>query len=200
MNYSSITQKKCKCGCDKFPTLSFSGWNKACAPQEVLDRLDQKQKRKNAVKKVVSKLRNEAFAEGNFNDANLQNLKNDLDWVISRYVRMLYSDERGICQCYTCSTTKHYSFMQCGHYVPRGSMQTRFMLKNLRPQCPTCNEIKSGNLEVFTERLELEEKGITEYLKKLSREPFKWGRDELKQLLIDFRAKLRFIETKFKTP
>lgn len=59
MQYSSIQKKHCKCSpdCVLWPDISFEGFSKLHAPQEVLDRLDKKQKRKNAVKKDLTKLR-----------------------------------------------------------------------------------------------------------------------------------------------
>lgn len=58
MSYSSITRKGCKCGKPNcYPDISYEGYNHNCAPQEVLDRLETKQKRKAAVKKDLSILR-----------------------------------------------------------------------------------------------------------------------------------------------
>lgn len=88
MSYSSITRKTCKCGCTNMPTISYEGYYHQHAPKEVLDRLEVKQKRKNAVKKVGTKLRSEAYAEGNYDEAERQYLIHDLDYVHSRIVRM----------------------------------------------------------------------------------------------------------------
>ena len=175
--------------------LTCHGRNKAEEQQK-------KANQRTAARNTGFKLRNglaESKGTKQYEDASLQALKNDLDFVVSRYIRMLYSNERGLCQCYTCSTIKHFSLMQCGHFIPRSNMATRWLTKNLKCQCPTCNETKHGNLEVYSQRLEEEETGIVEYLKELSRETQKFGIDELKQMLYDFRAKLRIIETKFKT-
>lgn len=30
-----IKQKKCKCGCDKYPTIGFRGYNYRCAPEDI---------------------------------------------------------------------------------------------------------------------------------------------------------------------
>lgn len=148
----------------------------------------------------LRQLGNKQVANGNYFEAERQALMNDLDFVVSRICRMTYSDSNGQCQCYTCPTKNHFSLMQAGHYVGRANTQLRFDLKyNIRPQCKICNEAKHGNLDIFTERLEQEEKGITEQLKQIAREPYKWTREELKMLLIDFRTRLRTIETKFKT-
>lgn len=32
---TAIKKKKCKCGCDKFPTIGFAGYNYFCAPEEI---------------------------------------------------------------------------------------------------------------------------------------------------------------------
>ncbi len=161
-----------------------------------------KAKKRVAARNTGFKLRNglaESKGTEDYFMAERQALINDLDFVVSRICRMMGSDERGLCQCYTCPTKRHFSLMQAGHYVSRKFTQTRFDLRwNLRPQCPTCNEAKHGNLEVFAQRLEEEQKGIVEWLIEMSREPYKYSRDELKTLLIDYRQKLRIIETKFK--
>lgn len=197
-----IKRKGCKCGKDKcFPTISYEGWNVGCAPQEVLDRLDKRQKRKNANKKVVSKLRNEQYAEGNLEDAERQYLINELDFVFSRIVRMsaAVSDKYANCSCYTCGIGKHWSLMQCGHFIKRGNTEIRWSFQNGKVQCKHCNENLDGNLEVYEQKLNAEYEGLPEQLRERAREPYKWTRDELKQLLIDLRSKLRIIETKFKT-
>lgn len=162
-----------------------------------------KSNRRNAARRVGFKLRNSEIppiATEEYGQAERQNLINDLDYVASRICRMIGSDDKGICQCYTCPTKRHFSLMQAGHYISRKFTQLRFDLRwNLRPQCPTCNEAKHGNLEVFAEKLEQEQTGITAWLQELSREQYKYSRDELKTLLIDMRQKLRIIETKFQT-
>lgn len=179
------------------PTISYEGYYHQHAPKEVLDRLEVKQKRKNAVKKVGTKLRSEAYAEGNYEDAERQYLIHDLDFVHSRLVRMTAADERGMAYCYTCDRKQHWSLMQLSHFIKRSNTITRWDSKANRCCCQYCNETLGGNLEVFAQRLNDEEKGLAERLTELSREPYKWGRDELKQLLIDLRAKLRLVETKF---
>jgi len=201
MQYSSLQRKLCKCGeCTMMPTISYEGYYHQHAPQEVLDRLDKKTKRKNAVKKVVSKIRNEAFAAGEFEDASVQQLKNDLDYVHSRIVRMTAADARtGLANCFVCGRLQHWTLCQLSHFIPRANTLTRWDSKANRCSCKYCNENLGGNLIVFAKKLNEEEAGLAERLSEISREPYKWTRDELKQLLVDQRAKLRIVETKFKT-
>ena len=57
MQYSSIVKKNCKCGCGMMPTLGFEGYFHQHITDEVRGRLEVKAKRKNAVKKDLTKLR-----------------------------------------------------------------------------------------------------------------------------------------------
>ena len=166
------------------------------APQEVLDRLDKKQKRKNAVKKVGKNLRKAEFEEGNFEDASVQALKNDLDFVHSRLVRIMAADERGLAHCFTCDKVQHWSMMQLSHFIKRANTLTRWDSRANRCCCKNCNENLDGNLKVFAERLNAEQPGLADQLNEIAREPYKWGRDEMKQLLTDLRAKLRLAESR----
>lgn len=197
MAYSSIIQKPCKCGCGSMPTLGFQGYFSGCRPDLVAAKIKKQNNRQYQKGKLNKEVR-EQLQNGDYDKAERQALMNDLDFVFSRITRIMGSDERGMCQCYTCPTVKHYTLMQCGHYESRKNTQIRWSFTNSRPQCQVCNEVKHGNLEVFTANLETEQPGITEQLKEMAREPFKWGRNELKQLLSDLRQRLRLIETKFK--
>ena len=156
----------------------------------------QKQVEKANLRNRVRGLRGHQVESGNEQAASRQNLINDLDYVFSRIVRLRAADEHGNCQCYTCPTKNHWSLMQCGHYVPRGNMALRFSFDNTRVQCKSCNELKSGNLSVFAERLDREQAGLSESLANEAKIVFKYGLDELKVMLIDFRAKLRLLEAK----
>lgn len=134
--------------------------------------------------------------EQNTEDESFRNLIDDLDLVFSRYIRLIYSDNEGNCECYTCNKMQHYTILQCGHYIPRASLMTRFLEQNCRPQCKECNEYKSGNLEHFTEKLENEQIGITYWLLEQSRQIIKPTRDEIKHLLNEYKNKLKIITLK----
>jgi hypothetical protein len=135
---------------------------------------------------------------GNEEAADRSALIQDIDYVFSRIVRLRAADEHGNCVCYTCGSKKHWSMMQCGHFVKRGNMGLRFNFRNSRVQDKHCNEILDGNYEVYRQKLEEEQPGLAEQLEQEGREPFKYYTDELKQLLIDLRNKLKPLEAKFK--
>lgn len=83
-------------------------------------------------------------------------LKKKLDAVISKYVRLKYSDKNGMVSCYTCGVRKHYKEMQNGHWIPRNHTCTRWDLNNLRPQCVGCNVYGGGKFDEFAVKLEKE--------------------------------------------
>lgn len=77
-------------------------------------------------------------------------LKKILDTLISEYIRRSYADSRGYVSCVTCGKYMPWQESQCGHYISRVYLATRFMEQNLAPQCVGCNIFKSGNMPSYT--------------------------------------------------
>jgi hypothetical protein len=120
-------------------------------------------------------------------------LSDDLDILFSQQVRLTYADEHGMVKCFTCDTVKHWKQMDCGHFISRAKMPTRYSVKNCRPQCKECNRHNNGEEKVFAERLEAEEPGIVEILKEQSREVQDFGREELKVMIGDTTRKVKLL-------
>jgi hypothetical protein len=150
--------------------------------------------------KLKSKVIGLAADANNEEPASLNNLISDLDYLVSRYVRLVASDENGIAQCYTCPKQQHWSLMDAAHFIKRSNLQFRFDVKwNLRCSCKNCNEFEeTEHLKVFAEKLEEEQNGIVEWLTEESRKVYKPTQDELKGMIIDFRKKVLILEQKFK--
>jgi hypothetical protein len=129
---------------------------------------------------------------------SLQNLISDLDSIFSLYIRIRDSDENGLCKCITCSHTGNYKTFDAGHYIHRSDLNTRWHPKNVFAQCKKCNQFKDGMSLKFAEVLEEIEKGITEYLYYISKQIWKPTKDELKELIIEYRFKLNEIKRKIK--
>lgn len=128
--------------------------------------------------------------------AERQMLIHDLDFVFSRYLRIREANIMGIVSCYTCDKKSHWSKMQLGHFIKRGETLLRWDSRNARVQCPNCNCLLHGNMDVYTERLDKEHPGLPDQLKEESRDVNKFSREEMKQLLIDLRYKLKLVEGK----
>jgi len=174
-----------------------------CRNSQKAEELLSKQKKRTAARNTSFKLRNTeiaGIATEEYGMAERQALIHDLDYTHSRLVRMMAANERGIAYCFTCDRQLHWSLMQLSHFIKRQNTLTRWDLRANRCCCKHCNETLDGNLEVFAQRLNEEQSGLAEQLQEIAREPHKWGRDELKQLLIDQLQRLRLIETKFKQP
>lgn len=179
------------------PTLGFKGYFSGCRPDLMAEKI-KKQNNRQYQKGKLNKAVREQLQNGDYELAEKQALINDLDFVHSRIVRMTAADKKGFAECFTCGRIQHWTFMQLSHFIKRANTLTRWDFRANRCCCKLCNETLGGNLEVFAKRLNEEHPGLAEQLTEIAREPYKWGRDELKQLLIDMRSKLRIIEAKFK--
>lgn len=176
---STIIRKKKKCKTCQALTYIFSHGNcKECSTIV-------------STNKRVEKYQDELETE------SIQNLISDLDVVMSQYIRNKYADNKGIVGCFTCSKKLPIAEMTNGHYISRSHYGLRFLPENLRPQCYHCNGKHETDTEPFRQALERENKGITEYLERLAREVYKPTRDELKELLIEYRYKLNDIKKKY---
>ena len=122
--------------------------------------------------------------------SNRKTLVNSLDTIVSKYVRLYYSNERGKVRCYTCGLLKNWNELDCGHFIKRANIQTRWDLDNLRPQCVNCNRYKSGNYEIYEKKLrkELGEDKYNQLIQK-SQQNTKISTVEL-EILLDERKKL----------
>lgn len=79
----------------------------------------------------------------------LSKLKKKLDKVFSLYIRSKYPKN-----CYTCGRTN--VVLQCGHFISRNHLITRWNENNCRPQCVGCNIWGGGKPLDFEENLKAE--------------------------------------------
>ena len=82
----------------------------------------------------------------------LAKLKKDLDKIFSLYIRTKYA-KNGVVKCYTCGKMGEIKKMQCGHFVSRQYLATRWDENNTRVQCWGCNGFGGGRLLDFEENL-----------------------------------------------
>ncbi len=80
---------------------------------------------------------------------SLSKYKKALDAVFSKYIRAKYGTT-----CYTCKATG--KTLQCGHFVSRQYLATRWDEDNCRPQCVGCNIWGKGKPLDFEEYLKEE--------------------------------------------
>lgn len=106
-------------------------------------------------------------------------LKKELDKVFSIFIR---KRDKGV--CISCGVKKDIKEMQCGHYISRGNMSTRWDEENCYCQCVSCNVFKNGNYPAFT--VALQRKFGDDFPKKLYKRGKKvkqWTTKEIKELI-----------------
>lgn len=130
-------------------------------------------------------------------DESLVNLSNDLDFVLSQYIRYKNADKDGNCTCFTCGVVLPIKKMQNGHYKKRTHKATRFLEQNCRCQCEKCNNLHNTDETPYKNALEAEYAGITDWLDEQAAMVYKATRDELKQALIEYRGKLEMLKRKY---
>lgn len=85
--------------------------------------------------------------------SNRQKLIRELDRVTSLYVRSKDADRFGFNYCYTCGGKYQWKLMDCGHYIKRRYLHTRWDLDNVHVQCQVCNRNLGGNYGVYERKM-----------------------------------------------
>lgn len=78
-----------------------------------------------------------------------ETLKKKLDAVFSEYIRLRDTRENGMFTCISCNRILPYEQADCGHYINRKHMATRFSEKNCNAQCRSCNRYDEGNMQGY---------------------------------------------------
>jgi hypothetical protein len=133
-----------------------------------------------------------------FETESISNLIEDLDAVYSKYIRIKYSNEKGLVRCFTCNCEKRYQDMQLGHYASRQHLNTRYMEVATRVQCVGCNCLASGNLKVFAQKLNEEQAELAAWITEQSHVIWKPSHEELKGMIAEYRNKLKVVQLKLK--
>lgn len=77
------------------------------------------------------------------------NLKARLDREFSLYVRLRDTMPNGYFRCISCGQLKPFGQADCGHYINRQHMSTRYDEMNCNAQCRKCNRFMEGNMSGY---------------------------------------------------
>lgn len=80
------------------------------------------------------------------------NLMLKLDREFSVFIRGRDS-KNGYFKCISCGKIKPYDQADCGHYINRRHMSTRFDEMNCNAQCRHCNRFDEGNIQGYRKGL-----------------------------------------------
>ena len=75
-------------------------------------------------------------------------LRAKLDKVFSEYIRKRDTRD-GVFKCISCGQILPYEQADCGHYINRKHMSTRFDEMNCNAQCRSCNRFDEGNIQGY---------------------------------------------------
>lgn len=82
-----------------------------------------------------------------------QDLVKKLDKVFSLYIRLRDVMPSGLFRCISCGKIKPYEQEDCGHYISRTHMATRFDEDNCHGECRSCNRLSSDHLIGYRKNL-----------------------------------------------
>lgn len=126
---------------------------------------------------------------GRLKSPTYASLKNKLDKVFSEWTRRSQS----VPLCISCGSIKDsWKELQCGHFVSRVRLATRWHPENCHPQCGACNVLRRGNPIGYSQYL-LKRYGpnIFAELDEMSRRSVKFTRSDLARLIEEYQGKLR---------
>ena len=119
-------------------------------------------------------------------------LKRKLDKVFSEWIRRRYANSSGIALCVSCGSVGHWKSMQCGHFVSRVRLATRWDGENCAVQCARCNIFLRGNAVGYARWLENRYgPDIFARLDDKSRQSVKFTRADLQAMIDNYAEKLK---------
>lgn len=107
--------------------------------------------------------------------------KAKLDSIFSQFIRLRGCNEEGWGNCYTCGCLRHYKEVDCGHFITRAKLATRWKEENSQFQCKQCN-MNGGQQYVFGKNLDEQYgEGTAEAILLESNQNKKWTVEELEE-------------------
>jgi len=114
-----------------------------------------------------------------------------LDTVFSHYIRMRHANVNGYVECVTCGKHDHWKSMDCGHFMSRKFMSTRWHEDNCQVQCKSCNVFRYGEQYKYSIWLGQEK---AEELHQLSRQTLKLLEYDLLDLINIYQEKVEVLK------
>lgn len=97
----------------------------------------------------------------------------------------------GIVECVTCGKKDHWKNMDCGHFMSRKFMSTRWHEDNCQVQCKACNVFRYGEQYKYSLWLGSQK---AEELHQLSRTTLKIMTHELEDMINIYKEKVELLK------
>ena len=114
-----------------------------------------------------------------------------LDTIFSHYIRMRNANRNGYVECVTCGKQDHWKSMDCGHFMSRKHLSTRWHEDNCQVQCKACNVFRYGEQYKYSIWLGQEK---AEELHQLSRQTLKLYDYDLLDLINIYKEKVEVLK------
>jgi predicted nucleic-acid-binding Zn-ribbon protein len=174
-----------------------SGFKKKPLKNKSIELKKEASKKKHLVQKKKRNLRRKQIRKTSSNPLSREIKLCDL--AFSQMIRLSNADQNGIVKCYTCSYRGFWKkdSVECGHFRGRTHMNTRWLRLNVACQCTRCNQLKSGNLEVYEKNLIRDHgPGIISYLDRESKKVTKLTVERVKNLKEYFESEVIKLKNK----
>lgn len=129
---------------------------------------------------------------------SLPSLMHDLDGHFSRFIRQR-DTVNGKVICFTCGKKMSFQEAQCGHFIDRDQMPTRYDEQNCHAVCEFCNCMDDTHYERYSMAM-IQKYGIMAVrdLKQKSRSLQKFMRHEIEELIEYYKSENRLGKTAVK--
>jgi hypothetical protein len=120
-----------------------------------------------------------------------------LDIVFSKYKRLSALTSQGYIRCFTCGGFFTLRQIDCGHYIGREHMGTRWEERNTAPQCHTCNRFREGQKDIFAQNLQKKYGiGILEWLNDKKNKITQFSSNDLEDMIEEYKTKIKNLGNK----
>jgi len=120
-------------------------------------------------------------------------LKKEAWDLLSKIIRLKYADDNGNCSCVSCGTTRHWSQLQAGHFIPKAKGNSVYFLEsNIHPQCVHCNMFQDGNLTPYTLfMIDTYGRDEVERLQNIAKEKLKISSNDYEDMIVEYKSRLK---------
>ena len=178
--FKEVACKTCGVACK-------SGKRGLCEKHYNLEQLAKaKAKEKLEKVKIKKKIAREKKAD------SVSKLRDKLDTVFSKFIRLRDTDKHGVGYCIDCNERVIWKHLQCGHFMSRRIMSTRWDEQNCHAQKDGCNGFEGGRQYEYGRALDVRHGvGTHEAVYMRSRKDKKWTSIELKELIEHYAEKVK---------
>lgn len=114
-----------------------------------------------------------------------------LDSVFSEFIRLRTANGNGYVECVTCGKSDHWRSMDCGHFMSRKHISTRWHEDNCQVQCKSCNVFRYGEQYKYSLWLGHEK---AEHLYQLSKQTLKLYDQDLEDMIKIYQEKVAVLK------